>query len=106
VNADPDDVTRRVAIAFDALKEANDRREVAVNAVIDYALTAYVKGEPIDEIMEACGFPENGRQYENDEIPEGLAQLIPALRGKSRVQAFAQWLGQSLAERICERAGE
>jgi hypothetical protein len=102
---------RDIEVSREALKEANermqevvDRREVAINAMIDYALAAYVAGESMESIMEAVDFalPEPGQQ-----MPPAMAQLFgqPA-EGPTRIQAFASWLGNVLAQRVMERHAE
>ncbi len=102
---------RDIEVAREALKEANERlnevgqrRGVAINAMIDYALAAYVAGESMESIMDAVEFalPEPGQQ-----MPPAMAQLFgqPA-EGPTRIQAFAQWLGNVLAQRVMERYAE
>jgi hypothetical protein len=90
------DLPAQIAIAQEALEEANRRREVARNAVVDFALRAVVDGQDIEGIMDACGFKE----------VEGhvnvLAQLFGTQIQGTRRQRFAYWLGQELANRIAE----
>jgi hypothetical protein len=98
---------RNVELARESLFETNEelvkvreRREVAINAMIDYALAAYVAGDSIESIMDATEF--QGVPGGNG-MPPGLAQLFGVQESPSRVQGFAQWLGNVFSERILER---
>jgi hypothetical protein len=94
-------VAGQLRVAQEALEEANRRREVARQAVIDFALRAVVDGHDVEGIMDACGFREN----EN-----GPAETIFSLFGLggygTRRQRFAAWLGAELTQRLSEEPVE
>lgn len=95
-------LTDRVVIAQQALQEANARRKVAVDAVVEFALRAVIDGEDVEAIMDACGFKEPDSELESS---SGLFGFFGVTRGTRR-QRFAQWMGQALANRIAdEEAG-
>lgn len=102
---------RNCELAREALTDANgimkaaaERREVAVNAMIDYALHAYVSGEKLDDIMDAVEFKQGDTAAG---MPAPLAALFGMSEGGgSRVEQFASWLGRGLSERIVERHEE
>lgn len=88
------DLVVSVQAAHDALLHANRQREVAVEAVVDFALRAVLAGEDLTPIMEACGFVEQA-----GEEPTGLAALLGLAPGSPR-HRFAQWLATALVQRI------
>ena len=103
---------RTVEIAREALAEANermkaerDKRETAINALIDYALAAYVGGDSIESIMDATDvIPKEGGMQQHPVLEAlGLQAMAPQENPPRTVQ-FAQWMGQCFAERIIERA--
>jgi hypothetical protein len=85
------------------MAEINEKREVAVNALVDYALAAYVANEEIDDIMIACGFTAEAMHAQVGSVGNGF-QAPPSEQILTPLEAFASWLGRCLAERIMERA--
>lgn len=95
------DIPAQLRVAQEALEEANRRREVAREAVVDFALRAVVEGQDVEQVMDACGFRDvnAGGASENPL----MAMFGLGFHG-SRRQRFAQWIGQELCNRII--AGE
>lgn len=94
-----DDVIEHVQIAQSALEAANHRRQVALDAVTEYALRAVMDGGDVEQIAEACGFAEHGQSV------GGFAALFGFDGGGPRRARFGQWLGQALCERIMRDGG-
>ena len=90
------DVRAQIVVAQEALEEANRRRTVAHEAVVDFALRAVVDGQDIEAVMDACGFRETGQEGTTSVLSTmfGIGQGTPR-------QRFGTWLGQELCNRIC-----
>lgn len=87
-------IAGQVAIAQEALDEANRRREVAREAVVDFALRAIIDGEDVETIMDACGFKES------EQSPNNIFSTFGLNIAGTRRQRFAAWIGQELCNRL------